>query len=152
MRRQADRPEQGISRMDLPILAATALGLAVVSVTGSLDRTGVPHKAEGAAALVGQHLYASEDPIPRWGEPVRAEDFTLEDLGRVAHVVTAPDGRPQEIVVEVGGLWGFGAQEVELGTERLRLLRAADGGERLVLDLSVGAAEPSPDGEPQFEL
>ena len=136
--------------MDLPILAATALGLAVMSVTGSMDRGTAPHKAEGPAALVGQHLYATEDPIPRWGEPVRAEDFAIEDLGRVAEVVTGPDGRMQGLVVEVGGLWGFGAQEVELGMNRVHLLRAADGGERLVVDLSVSGAEPSPDGEPQF--
>jgi hypothetical protein len=138
--------------MDLPILAATAIGLAVASVTTSLDRAPDPHKAEGPAALVGRHLYASEAPIPRWGEPVRAEDFVLEDLGRVAQVVTSADGRTQGIVVEVGGLWGFGTQEVELGPQRLRLLRAADGEERLVVDLSVSGAEPSPDGEPQFEL
>jgi len=138
--------------MDLPILAATALGLAVVSVTGSMDRTPVPHKAEGPAALVGQHLYATEDPIPRWGEPVRVEDVHVEDMGRVARVVTGSDGRPEEIVVEVGGLWGFGAQEVELGMSRLHLLRAADGGDRLVVDLSVSGAEPDPDGEPQFDL
>jgi hypothetical protein len=138
--------------MDLPILAATALGLAVMSVTGSMDRGTAPHKAEGPAALVGQHLYATEDPIPRWGEPVRAEDFAIEDLGRVAEVVTGPDGRMQGLVVEVGGLWGFGAQEVELGMNRVHLLRAADGGDRLVVDLSVSGADPSPDGEPQFEL
>ncbi len=138
--------------MDLPILAATALGLAVVSVTGTMDRGPAPHKAESPTALVGQHLYATEDPIPRWGEPVRAEDFAIEDLGRVAEVVTGPDGRMQGLVVEVGGLWGFGAQEVELGMNRVHLLRAADGGDRLVVDLSVSGAEPSPDGEPQFEL
>ena len=138
--------------MDLPILAATALGLAVLSVTGSMDRGPTPHKAEGPAALVGRHLYATEDPIPRWGEPVRAEDVAVEDLGRVAAVLTGPDGRMRGLVVEVGGLWGLGAQEVELGTERLRLLRASDGGDRLVVDLSVSGAEPSPDGEPQFDL
>ncbi|EYD76467.1 hypothetical protein Rumeso_01888 [Rubellimicrobium mesophilum DSM 19309] len=138
--------------MDLPILAATALGLAVASVAGSMDRGAAPHKAEGPAALVGQHLYATEDPIPRWGEPVRAEDFAVEDMGRVARVVTGPDGRPQGLVVEVGGLWGYGAQEVRLGMERVHLLRAADGGDRLVVDLSVSGAEPSPDGEPQFDL
>ena len=138
--------------MDPPLLAATALGLAVASVAGSMDRGAAPHKAEGPAALVGQHLYATEDPIPRWGEPVRAEDFALEDLGRVAHVVMAPDGRAQGIVVEVGGLWGLGAQEVGLGMQRVHVLRAADGESRLVVDLSVAGAEPSPDGEPQFNL
>ena len=138
--------------MDLPILVATGVSLAVMSVTGIMDRGAAPHKAEGPAALVGEQLYASEAPIPRWGEPVRAEDFALEDMGRVAHVVTSPEGEARGIVVEVGGLWGFGAQEVELGMQRLHLLRAADGGKRLVVDLSVSGAEPSPDGEPQFEL
>ena len=138
--------------MDLPILVATGVGLAIMSVTGTMDRGAAPHKAEGPAALVGEHLYASEAPIPRWGEPVRAEDFALEDMGRVAHVVTSPDGEARGIVVEVGGLWGYGAQEVELGMQRLHLLRAADGGQRLVVDLSVSGADSSPDGEPQFEL
>ena len=36
--------------------------------------------------------------------------------------------------------------------QRLHVLRAADGGQRLVVDLSVSGADPSPDGEPQFEL
>jgi hypothetical protein len=138
--------------MDLPILLATGVGLAIMSVTGTMNRDAAPHKAEGPAALVGEHLYASEAPIPRWGEPVRAEDFALEDMGRVGRVVTSPDGRAQGVVIEVGGLWGFGTQEVELGMQRLHFLRAADGGQRLVVDLSVSGADPSPDGEPQFEL
>ncbi len=36
--------------------------------------------------------------------------------------------------------------------DRIHLLRAADGDSRLVVDLSVSGAEPSPDGEPQFDL
>jgi hypothetical protein len=95
---------------------------------------------------VGQRLYASEDPIARWGIPVRAEDLMLEDLGRVAKVVTGSEGEPERIVVAVGGLWGFGAQEVELGLERVHLLQARDGADRLVVDLSASGAEPPIDG------
>lgn len=132
--------------MDLPILTAAAIGLAVLSITGgdkaSMQSASTSSKAEGPAALVGQTLYGTEDPIDRWGDPVRAEDLALEGLGQIAQVVTTPEGEAQGLVVAVGGLWGFGAQEVELGLERVHLLRAADGREQLVVDLSNSGAEP----------
>jgi hypothetical protein len=127
--------------MDLPILAVAAVGLAAFTMHDDL-RTSAPSKAEGPAALVGQTLYASEDPIPRWGEVVTAEDLALEDLGRVAEVRTSPEGQPEGIVVAVGGLWGVGAREVEMGMERVHLVQASDGSDRLVVDLSANGAVP----------
>ena len=138
--------------MDLPILTAALIGLAAFSLSdGGQDRpllqsSSAETKAEGPDALVGQTLYASEDPISRWEAPLRAEDLALENLGRVAQVVTSPEGEAQGIVVSVGGLWGYGAKEVELGMERLHLIQAADGRDRLVVDLSNSGAEPVIEG------
>lgn len=133
--------------MELPILSAAVIGLAALFMS---DGTTVlqssstsTSKAEGPTALVGQTLWASEDPISRWDAPPRAEDLPLEGLGRVAGVVTSPEGEAKGIVVAVGGLWGYGAQEVELGMERVHLIRARDGGQRLVVDLSNSGAEPT---------
>ena len=138
--------------MDLPLLSAALIGLAVLSVSeggddrASLQSSSTQAKAEGPEALVGRTLYASEDPISLWDGPLRAEDLSLEDLGRVAQVVTSPEGEAQGIVVAVGGLWGFGSEEVELGMERLHLIEAADGQDRLVVDLSSSGAEPVIEG------
>ncbi|WP_210528005.1 PRC-barrel domain-containing protein [Rubellimicrobium arenae] len=132
--------------MDLPIITAATIGLAVFTMADGMDRAKLQSKAEGAAALVGEHLYATEDPIARWGAPIRAEDLALEDLGQVADVVTGPTGEPQGLVVSVGGIWGFGAQDVELGMNRIHLVRAQGGETRLVVDLSARGAEPALDG------
>lgn len=134
--------------MDLPILSAAVFGLAALFVSdgpsvlqSSSTRTAIA-KAEGPTALVGQRLYGSEDPIALWDGPVRAEDLSLQDLGRVAEVVTSPEGKAEAVVVAVGGLWGYGSQEVRLGMQRVHLIRAADGGQQLVVDLSNSGAEP----------
>ena len=138
--------------MDLPILSAALIGLAVFSFSDAgadralLQSSSTQAKAEGPDALVGRTLYASEAPISRWDGPVRAESLPLEDLGRVAQVVTSPEGEAEGIVVSVGGLWGFGSEEVELGMERLHLIQAADGQDRLVVDLSNSGAEPVIEG------
>lgn len=135
--------------MDLPILSAAALGMAILSVVGgadSLRSDSATSSVEGPAAMVGQTLWASEDPISRWGDPVRVEDLRLEDLGTVSEVVTTPEGEPEGLVVAVGGLWGFGVAPAELGMERIHLIPAADGGLRLVVDLSASGAEPVVDG------
>ena len=141
---------QGIM-MDLPILSAALIGLAVMSVSdatpgGLLQSSSTQSRAEGPEALVGQRLYASEDPVAHWGAPIRAEDLALEDLGIVAQVMTTTDGEASGIVVSVGGLWGVGAQEVQLGMDRIHLVRARDGAQRLVVDLSASGAEPVIDG------
>jgi hypothetical protein len=135
--------------MDLPILSAAALGMAILSVVGggdSLQSSSATSSIEGPDTMVGQTLWASEDPIDRWGDPVRAEDLVLEDLGVVAEVVTTPEGEARAVVVAVGGLWGVGAEPVELGMERVHLIPAADGEPRLVVDLSSAGAEPPVDG------
>ncbi len=135
--------------MDLPILSAAVLGMAILSVVGggdSLQSSSASATVEGPNALVGQTLWASEDPIDRWGDPMRAEDLALEGLGTVAEVVTTPEGEALAVVVAVGGLWGVGAQPVELGMERVHLIPAADGESRLVVDLSSSGAEPPVDG------
>ncbi len=136
--------------MDLPFLSAAVLGLAALSFTGgetaSLQSASAASKAQGAEALVGRSLLGSEEPIALWDGPLRTEDLALEDLGTVAAVRTDPEGRAEGLVVTVGGLWGYGAQEVEMGMERVRLVRGADGQDHLVLDLSSSGAEPPIDG------
>ena len=123
--------------MEVQFLSAAAVGIALMAVSPD-----APKGAGGADALVGAKVYASEDHIDRWGDPVRDEDVVLEDLGRVQGVVTdTPDGS-EVLLVSVGGLWGWGAQDVEVGMERLHLLRTAAGEERLVVDLSAEGAEP----------
>lgn len=122
--------------MEVQFLSAAAVGIALMAVSPDADAP------KGADALVGAKVYASEDHIDRWGDPVRAEDVALEDLGRVEGVVTdRPDGS-QVLLVSVGGLWGWGAQDVEVGLDRLHLLRTAAGEDRLVVDLSAEGAEP----------
>jgi hypothetical protein len=136
--------------MYLPILSAAVLGVAAMSFVGgdaSMQSGSASSKVVGAAALVGTTLWGSEDPVPRWDAALIAEDLSLEGLGQVARIVTDPEGRPESVVVAVGGLWGLGAQEVELGAERLHLVRGADGQDRLVMDLSASGAEPPIDGE-----
>ena len=132
--------------MDLPILSAAVIGLAALFMSDGASvlqsSSNASAKAEGPAAMVGQTLWASEDPISPWDAPLRAEDLSLEGLGRVAEIVTTPEGETKGLVVQVGGLWGYGSQEVELGMDRVHLVRAADGGQRLVVDLSNSGAEP----------
>ena len=128
--------------MNIPIFSAAALGLALFSAAP--DGSIVKDRADGVAGLIGARLYASETPIPRWGDPVRAEDVMLEDLGRIESIVDGSGGSGGHVIVAVGGLWGLGAQEVEVGMERLRLLPAAGGETRLVVDLSAEGAEPIP--------
>ncbi|NAZ36641.1 hypothetical protein [Rubellimicrobium sp. CFH 75288] len=127
--------------MDLPALPAAAFALAALALP--YPATDAP-PAEGPDALVGAVLYATEDPVPRWGEPVRAEDLRLDQVGRISAVHVAAEGETERLVVSVGGLWGLGAQQVEVGAERLRVLPTDGGGSRLVLDLSARGAEPPP--------
>lgn len=122
--------------MYLPLLTAAAAGLTVFAVAEATGSTYVPDTAE-TSPLLGETLFSSDAPIERWGDPVAPEDLLLEGQGRVAGVVLAPDGSPEVIVVAVGGLWGLGAHEVEVGMERVHLLEDADGQTRIVVDLSV---------------
>lgn len=130
--------------MNLSLVLASAASLAALTLVGGLRLDAAPTAPEGAAALVGQGLFASEEPIDRWGDPVRAEDLALEPLGRVAGVLTAADGTPEGVVVAVGGLWGLGSREVSVGMERVHLLGSEDGEARLVVDLSAEGAAPLP--------
>lgn len=126
--------------MELHFLSAAAVGIALVAVSPADD---APQAAAGPLDLVGAQVFASETHIDRWGAPVRAEDVALEDLGIVARVVTPDAGDGSGVLlVSVGGLWGWGAQEVEVEMERLHLLDTAAGGQRLVVDLSPEGAEP----------
>lgn len=132
--------------MDLPIFAAAALGLTVLSST-VMDRASPAHNPAGAGTLVGQHLYATEDRITPWTGPLRAESLALDDLGTVARVLTDAEGEPRALVVKVGGLWGLGAQEVELGMDRVHVVRAGGDDTRLVVDLSAEGGQPAPEEE-----
>lgn len=125
--------------MNVSILSAAALGLAAMAYSGAPERAAAP---QGPVGLVGATLYASESPIDRWGDPVLAEDLPLEGLGTVASVRLGPEGEAEGLVVAVGGLWGYGARTVELGMDRVHLVDAREGGERLVVDLSAEGAEP----------
>lgn len=126
--------------MDIQFLSAAAVGVALFAASPGIDS---PKALEdGAAGLVGAKLYASETHIDRWGDPVRAEDLPLEGLGTVKGVVGGLQDGSGTLLVSVGGLWGWGAQEVEVGMDRLRLVHTASGDDRLVVDLSAEGAEP----------
>ena len=124
--------------MELHFLSAAVVGIALMAASPATD------SRKPGDDLVGARLYASETHIDRWGDPVRAEDVALEDLGTVAGVTANLANGSGVLRVSVGGLWGWGAQDVEVGMERLRLLRTASGEERLVVDLSAEGAEPIP--------
>jgi hypothetical protein len=129
--------------MDLPILSAVA-GLGAALFT--LAQAPVEAASTAVAALgdvVGEQLYASSTPVDRYGIVPRAEDLDLEGLGRVAGIIEGADGSAQGLVVAVGGLWGVGAQEVEVGLDRVHLLMAEEGGTRLVIDLSAEHTAPT---------
>lgn len=126
--------------MEVQLLSAAAVGIALMAVPPT---DGGPQAGQdGATDLVGAEVYASEAHIDRWGGPVQAEDLALEGLGTVAKVVTGPDDGSGAVLVSVGGLWGWGAQEVRVGLERLHVLDTAAGGQRLVVDLSAEGAQP----------
>ena len=116
--------------MDLNILSASAIGLAVLS-TGDGDDVR-PALALEPAGYVGERLYASAVPVDRFGAPGSPRDLALEDLGRVTAVVTGADGAAEGLVVAVGGLWGFGAREVGVDLDGVSVVAG-----RLVVDLSV---------------
>ncbi len=126
--------------MDIQFLSAAAVGVALFAASPGSDSPKAD--ASGAAGLVGAKLYASETHLDRWGEPVRAEDVDLEGLGTVKAVAGGLQDGSGVLVVSVGGLWGWGAQEVEVGMDRLHLLRTGSGDDRLVVDLSAEGAEP----------
>jgi hypothetical protein len=126
--------------MDIQFLSAAAVGVALLAASPGIDSPKAD--AGGDESLVGAKLYASETHIDRWGEPVRAEDVALENLGTVERVVGSVEDGSGVLLVSVGGLWGWGAQEVEVGMDRLHLLRTVAGDDRLVVDLSAEGAEP----------
>ena len=125
--------------MEIPFLSAAAVGIAMMTLSPATEATS---RGPDRMSLVGADLFASESPIDRWGDPVQAEDLPLEALGTVADVVTDAGGQGH-LVVRVGGLWGWGAQEVEVGVDRLHLLHTEAGEPRLVVDLSAEGAEPA---------
>jgi hypothetical protein len=126
--------------MDIQFLSAAAVGVALFVASPGADSPKAG--GDGAATLVGAKLYASETHIDRWGDPVRAEDVALESLGVVKGVAAGSQDGSEAVLVAVGGLWGWGAQEVEVGLDRLHLLPTASGENRLVVDLSAEGAEP----------
>jgi hypothetical protein len=126
--------------MDIQFLSAAAVGVALLAASPAIDSP--KPDAGDAEGLVGAKLYASETHIDRWGDPVRAEDVALEGLGTVKGVIEGVQDGSGVLLVSVGGLWGWGAQEVEVGMDRLHLLRTASGDDRLVVDLSAEGAEP----------
>lgn len=128
--------------MDIQFLSAAAVGVVMLVASPGVDSPKAGD--DGAAGLVGAKLYASETHIDRWGDPVRAEDVALEGLGTVKGVIGGAEDGSGALLVSVGGLWGWGAQEVEIGMDRLHLLPAASGDDRLVVDLSAEGAEPIP--------
>ena len=126
--------------MEFRFLSAAAIGMALMAISPATDPARL---APPDVRLVGAHLYASETPIDRWGDPVRAEDVALEDLGTIRDLATDAATGTATLVVEVGGLWGWGSQDVAVGLDRLRTLRTASGEQRLVVDLSAQGAEPA---------
>ena len=122
--------------MDLNIMTAGAIGLALLTAAdGGSDAFAAV--AYGPADYVGDRLYASDSPIARYGEALRAEDLSLDDLGTVTAVIVGADGQPQSLVVSVGGLWGFGAREVDVSMEGVHVVGGEGGAARLVVDLSA---------------
>ena len=120
--------------MEIHFLAAAAVGIALMAVSPVGDSKA---RAEGEVGLVGSRLYASDTRIDRYGDPVAADSLALQDLGTIEDVVTDVRDGAGVLHVSVGGIWGWGAQEVEVGMERVHLLRTADGEGRLVVDLSA---------------
>lgn len=122
--------------MEVQLLSAAAIGIALVAFPQADKATDAP------GGLVGRPVFASETHLDRWGRPTRADEVRLEALGTVTDVVAASDDRAGAVLVSVGGLWGWGAQEVEVGLDRVHLLEAGGGAGRLVVDLSAEGTEP----------
>lgn len=104
-----------------------------------------PVAAAGLAAWVG---FGGTPAEPLYDAPVMAADSAvvspeaaddLRQLGRVIDVLRGDGGRALEVTVEVGGLLGFGAQQVVIDASQLVRLDGPDGGHVLVLPMVPGA-------------
>lgn len=122
--------------MEVQVLSAAAVGIALLAMSPADEAKGGPD------SLMGASVFASQTHIDRWGEPIRTDGAALEALGTVTAVVSAPDSAAGAVLVSVGGLWGWGAQEVEVSLDRIHLLESPGGATRLVVDLSAAGVEP----------
>lgn len=124
-----------LAALGIGVLAsASPHGLLPPDLSARLDGGGL--RAVGAD-LLGRTLYASDVALDATASP-RAEALDLRPLGRIEAVEVGADGEVTGAVVAVGGLLGFGAQEVVVDAALIRSLRS-EGGDRLAIDLSTSA-------------
>ncbi|WP_111412989.1 PRC-barrel domain-containing protein [Billgrantia lactosivorans] len=124
------------------------LTIAIAAVTGSLA-FGTQAVAQEDDAKAAQGLYSTDDII---GAEVYHVDDSDEEVGSVENLLLDDEGKVSAVVVNAGGLWGIGGDEVVVDVEHFSMETERDDDEvthRIMVDASEDELEDFPeyDGE-----
>lgn len=111
-----------------PALAQTDPGAPAVTAAPALQAGHVP--AFRASAFTGMRLYALDhaaghdlraDPAARWtsGATFEAQRDQWENIGSISDIVMTQDGEIRGVLVDIGGILGFGAHTVMVDIDQL---------------------------------
>ncbi|MCE8016643.1 PRC-barrel domain-containing protein [Halomonas sp. MCCC 1A17488] len=120
------------------------LTIAVAAVTGSLA-LGTQAIAQENDPKAAQGLYSADDVI---GADVYHVDDSDEDVGDVENLLLDDEGKVSAVVVNAGGLWGIGGDEVVVGIEHFTLETERDDDDvshRIMVDASEDELENFPE-------
>ncbi|MGQ4878503.1 PRC-barrel domain-containing protein [Billgrantia sp. LNSP4103-1] len=120
------------------------LTIAVAAVTGSLA-FGTQAVAQEDDAKAPQGLYSADDII---GADVYHIDDNEEDVGDVENLLLDDEGKVSAVVVNAGGLWGIGGDEVVVGIEHFSMETERDGDDvthRILVDATEDELENFPE-------
>ena len=128
----------------------SALTIAVAAIAGSL--------AFGTQAVAqddpqaAQGLYSAGDII---GADVYHIDDTDEEVGNVENILLDDDGQVTALIVNAGGFWGMGGDDVVVGVEHFRMETERDdgafGGDGITHRILVDATEDELENFPSYE-
>jgi len=89
----------------------------------TVDQSGV-----SAETLIGSAVYGSKD----------------ESVGEIGDVLVSSDGRVDAFIIDIGGFLGIGEKPVALGSEKLGIMKDADGNMRVYTTVTAEQLEAYP--------
>ncbi len=142
------------------------LTIAVATITGSLALSGQAmaeqHENENGqdngqnqqqSVQEAQGLYATENIM---GSDVYHVEDTDEDVGEVTNILVDDEGKISALVLDTGGLWGIGGDEVVVGIEHFSVETERDenatfGQGATIHRIMVDATEEELENFPSYE-
>ncbi|MGR4069826.1 PRC-barrel domain-containing protein [Halomonas sp. LR3S48] len=118
--------------------------IAIAAVTGSLA-FGTHAVAQEDDAKAAQGLYSADDII---GADVYHVDDADEEVGSVENLLLDEEGKVSAVIVNAGGLWGIGGDEVVVGIEHFSMETERDDDDvthRIMVDASEDELENFPE-------